>query len=53
MLKGDRVYPDDYPELDKWIILQGEFTYTDEDMIRNIALINAEVKESDNQGYVN
>ena len=53
VLKGDRVYPDDYPELDKWIILQGEFTYTDEDMIRNIALINAEVKESDNQGYVN
>ena len=54
VLKGDRKYPEDYPKLGQWMILQGEFTYYDDDnIIRNIALINADMKLADKQGYVN
>ena len=54
VLKNDRKYPDDYPKPGQWMILQGEFTYYDEDnIIRNLALINADMKLADKQGYVN
>lgn len=54
VLKNDRKYPDDYPKLGQWMILQGEFTYYDQDnIIRNLALINADMKLADKQGYVN
>ena len=54
VLKNDRKYPDDYPKPGQWMILQGEFTYYDEDnIIRNLALINADMKLAAKQGYVN